>query len=183
MLVVCAALFAPQLFGRQVFTLGDAPVYRPFADFSRTRWLEHRDRTFWNPYVALGIPATPSLADPRPQYLPDPLIDLYEHLRIPQACALAGPLLAHFAGMLPTAALARRLWRAEAAGATWAAIAWGLMPGLLIPFTFGHDAQFVSASLLPVVLLCASVTAGSRGTHALIGALALALVLGIQCLT
>lgn len=182
-LVIWATLFAPQIFSSQVFVIGDAAIYRPFAEFSRARWLEQHERTFWNPYVVLGIPAPPSLADPRPQYLPGLIIDAYERIRMPHAWPLAGPLLAHLAGMLATAALARRLWRVDSLGATWAAAAWGLMPGLLIPFAFGHDAQFVSASLLPVVMLSTSVATGSRGNGALAGGLALALALGIQCLT
>src|SRR6185503_13344459 len=80
--IVWAALFAPQLFAGRVFTLGDATVFSPFAELSRTRWLERHERTFWNPYVSMGIPAVASLADPRPQYLPDALIDLYERLRM-----------------------------------------------------------------------------------------------------
>ncbi len=181
--VAWALLFAPQLFAGRVYSLGDASVYRPFPEFSRARWLEHRDRTLWNPYVLLGVPAVPTLADPRPQYLPDALIDVYERVRMPRACPLAALLFAHLAGMLAAAALARSLWKSDAVGAAWAALAWGLMPGLLIPFAFGHDAQFVSASLMPVVLLCVHLTMTSQGRTPLAAALALALVMGIQCLT
>ena len=76
--VTWALVFSAQLFAGRVFMLGDARVFRPFAEFSRARWHETHERTTWNPYVFAGIPATASLADPRPQYLPGALIDLYE---------------------------------------------------------------------------------------------------------
>src|SRR5438093_9401947 len=44
-------LFAPQLFSGRTFVLGDAPVYYPFGELSRARWLEAHERTLWNPYV------------------------------------------------------------------------------------------------------------------------------------
>jgi hypothetical protein len=179
-----ALLFGPQLFG-QVFVIGDAAAFRPFAEFSRERWLRLHERTFWNPYVFAGIPASPSLADPRPQWLPDPLLDLVEAaLATPGVPPLAGPLLAHLAGMLATAWLARALWRARPAAMAWAGIAWGLMPNLLVPFAFGHDAQLISASLIPVTLLALErMLAAARPTAALAAALGLGVTLGVQTLT
>jgi hypothetical protein len=154
LLVAWALLFGPQLFAGRVFVIGDAPAFRPFAEFSRARWHELHERTFWNPYVFAGIPASASLADPRPQYLPDALLGAWDTLeRVPGLPPLWGPLLAHLAGMLAAAGLARALWRARAPGMAWAGLAWGLTPNLVVPFAFGHDAQFVTASLMPVVLL------------------------------
>ena len=154
LLLAWVLLFAPQLFAGRAFVIGDAPGYRPYAEFSRARWREHRERTFWNPYVFAGIPAAASLADPRPQYLPDALLDAWDALdRAPGVPPLWGPLLAHLAGMFAAAGLARALWRSRAAGMAWAGLAWGLTPNLVVPLAFGHDAQFVTASLMPVVLL------------------------------
>ena len=161
--------------------LGDARVFRPFAEFSRARWHETHERTTWNPYVFAGIPATASLADPRPQYLPGALIDLYERVRQPRRCPLAGPLLIALAGMLATAGLARALWGVGAAGMCWAALAWGLGPVLIVPLVFGHDAQFVSSSLVPVCLLAVHGVFAARRAAA--AALLLALAIAIQCLT
>src|SRR6185503_3102442 len=112
LVVLWCTLFAPQLFRGEIFTLGDTIAFRPFPEFSRARWHEKRERTFWNPYVLAGIPATVSLADSRPQYLPDLALDLYETLRRPltRAVPMAAPLLAHLAGMLAMAGLARALW-------------------------------------------------------------------------
>ena len=153
LVAVWAVLFAPQLFSREVFTAGDARVFRPFSEFSRDRWLATHQRTFWNPYVYAGIPGAPSLADSRPQYLPDAVLDLYERVRPSRVIPLAAPLLAHLAGMLAMAALVRRVWGASRAGMAFAGAVWGLMPELVAPFSDGHDAQFVSASLIPVLLL------------------------------
>ncbi|HEY2954712.1 MAG TPA: YfhO family protein [Candidatus Eisenbacteria bacterium] len=147
------ALWAPQIFKAQVLTLGDARVFRPFAEYSRERWLSVHQRTYWNPYVFCGISASASLADSRPQYLPDAALDLFEVLRPSRVVPLAGPLLAHLAGMLAMAALARALWGSGVAAIVFAGVAWGLMPELMVPFAFGHDAQLVACSLLPVVLL------------------------------
>ena len=77
-------LFFPQLFLGQVFTLGDAPAFRPFAEFSRARWHEHHVRTYWNPYTFMGTEAVASLADSRPQYLPAPVLDLVDRLSQPR---------------------------------------------------------------------------------------------------
>jgi hypothetical protein len=58
------------------------------------------------------------------------------------------------------------------------------MPGLLVPLALGHDAQFVTSALLPVVLLAAYAVVAAGGTAATLAAtLALALALGIQVLT
>ena len=165
LLLAWVLLFAPQLFAGRVFVIGDAPGYQPYAEFSRARWHEHHERTFWNPYVFTGIPSAASLADPRPQYLPDALLDGWDALaRAPGVPPLWGPLLAHLAGMLAAAGLARALWRSRAAGMAWAGLAWGLTPNLVVPFAFGHDAQLVTAALMPVVLLAlhGTVAASSR---------------------
>ena len=180
--LVWAALFAPQIFQRQVFTLGDARNFRPFAEFSRERWLEHHQRTFWNPFVFGGIPAPASLADPRPQYLPDPALDAFERLRPSNVAPLGGPLLAHLAGMLAMALLARGLWHCGAAGMAVTGLGWGLMPELLVPFAFGHDAQFVSFSLLPVILLAIHHVFAAGGRGAAGAALGLAFTSGLLAL-
>ena len=52
-----AVLFAPQLFQRQVFTLGDTRVFRPFAEFSRERWLSLHQRSFFDPNEDLRFEA------------------------------------------------------------------------------------------------------------------------------
>src|SRR5262249_28530756 len=97
---------------------------------------------------------------------------------------LGFPLLAHLLGMLAMAALTRALWSAGEVAMTWAGIAWGSMPNLLIPFAFGHDAQFGSASLMPVVLLLVHRLFAADRAHGAAGAaLLLALALGVQTLT
>jgi hypothetical protein len=184
LLALWCAVFAPQLFGGGIFALGDAIAFHPFPDFSRARWHERHERTFWNPYVLAGIPATVSLADSRPQYLPDFALDLFEKLRDPvsRAVPMAAPLLAHLAGMLAMAGLARALWRAGPLGMIWAGAAWGLMPDLVVPLAFGHDAQCLSASLMPVMLLAIHHVAAAEDRGALGAALALALALGLTTL-
>jgi hypothetical protein len=178
-----AALFAPQLFRGQVFTIGDARNFRPFAEYSRERWLSLHQRTHWNPFVFGGISATASLADPRPQYLPDLALDAFERMRPSNVVPLGGPLLAYLAGMLAMAALARALWRCGPAGMAVAGLGWGFMPELLVPFAFGHDAQVVSFSLLPVALLAIHHVC-AQGTRIAFGAaLALAFVPGLMALT
>jgi hypothetical protein len=153
LLVLWTILFSPQLFGKRAFLFGDATLFRRFSEFSRERWVTQHERTFWNPYVFFGLPATASLADQRPQYLPDPALDAWESFRgrswVPP---LFGPLLAHLAGVLSVALLARALWGAGTEAMIWGGLGWALMPGLLVPFTFGHDAQFLSASLIPALL-------------------------------
>jgi Bacterial membrane protein YfhO len=191
--VVCAlgiltafwiALFWPQLFSHQVFLAGDATLFRRFSEFSRQRWLAEHARTFWNPYVFLGLPATASLADMRPQYLPDALLNVWEAVwRLPGMPPLAIPLAAHLLGTLATALLARVLWRAGTPGMVWAGIAWALAPGMIVPFTFGHDAQFIAASLLPVLLLFAhGLFAAADDIRAAWAALAFGTTLGLQIL-
>ncbi len=181
LLLAWALLFGPQLFAGRVFVIGDAPAFRPYAEFSRARWREHHERTFWNPYVFTGIPAAASLADPRPQYLPDGLLDAWDALdRAPGVPRLWGPLLAHLAGMLAAAGLARALWRSRAPGMAWAGLAWGLTPNLVVPFAFGHDAQFVTASLMPVTLLAVhGVMAAASRPAAWAAALGLALAFAL----
>jgi hypothetical protein len=184
LVLIWLALFAPQIFRGQTFVLGDSRVYRPFAEFSRARWNELHERTFWNPYVFGGLPASASLADQRPQYLPDFALDLFERLRPARLVPLGGPLLAHLAGMLATALLARLLFGAGASGMVVAGAAWGLMPGLLVPFVYGHHAQLVSSSLIPVVLLGVHAVARAGSARAAWGAaLALAFILSLQTLT
>src|SRR5437867_8289851 len=123
------ALFAPQLFGSRIFVAGDVATYRPYAEFSSGRWRTLHRRTFWNPYVFAGIPATASLADGRPQYLPDPLLDAYERLMHARLWPPLGlPLIAHLLGMLAAAGLARALWGGGTAAMAWAGLAWGLTP-------------------------------------------------------
>jgi len=146
-------MFAPQLLRGRVFTCGDAHDFRPFSDFSRSRWIERHERTYWNPYVFAGISASASLADARPQYLPDALLDLYERMTsLPLLPPLLWPLGVHLGGMIAIAHLARALWGAGEASMVCAALAWGLTPNLIVPFSFGHDAQFVTASMIPVSL-------------------------------
>ena len=181
LLLAWGLLFAPQLFAGRVFVIGDAPAYRPYAEFSRQRWQEHHERTFWNPYVFAGIPAAASLADARPQYLPDALLDAWDAAeRAPGLPPLSGALLAHLAGMLAAAGLARALWRSRAAGMAWAGLVWGLTPNLVVPFAFGHGAQFVTASLMPLVLLALhAVVAAATRPAAWAAALGLAFVFAL----
>jgi len=177
-------LFAPQLFSGRTFVLGDAPVYYPFGELSRARWLEAHERTLWNPYVFCGVASAASLADSRPQYLPDFALDAIEALyRNPAWPPLAFPLLSHLAGMLAMALLARALWQARGPGMAWAGLSWGLMTNLLVPLAYGHHAKFLAASLMPVVLLLVhALFAAPERLPALGAALGLALVLGVQCM-
>jgi len=177
-------LFAPQLLARQVFVLGDARVYRPFAEYSRQRWLERRERTFWNPYVMNGVAASASLADMRPQYLPDVALDVFERVRPARLVPLAAPLLAHLAGMWAIAALAWAFGVTSVVALVWAGLAWGLSPLLLVPIAFGHTAYFVAASLFPALLHAVHrlAHAGTRA-HELGAMLALAGLAGLQALT
>lgn len=179
-----AVLFAPQLFGGNVFRLGDARAYRPFADFSRERWAEHHVRTYWNPYVFCGVPASPSLADMRPQYLPDAAIDAVEALRPGRWIPLLGPLLALLLGMVSVAALAWLFWDVSVPGLAWAGVAYGFAPVLLVPLAFGHDAFLAACGLMPVAMLAVAMIFESGGRLARTGwALALVAVEGVQALT
>jgi hypothetical protein len=178
-------LFSPQIFSHRVFVGGDARLFRRFAEFSRERWQANHERTFWNPYLFFGIPATSSLADSRPQYLPDAMIDGIERVRrIPALPPLAGPLACHLAGTVAMALLARGVWRAGFEGMTWAGVVWALTPSLLVPLAFGHDAQFASASLIPVLLLLVHrVFVAADRLRVVWVALGLGFTLGVQCLT
>jgi hypothetical protein len=161
--------------------LGDAADVRAYAEFSAERWHERHERTHWTPYLCAGLPTTASLQDSRPQFLPDVLLDAFDALhRVPGWPPLALPLLAHLAGMLAVAGLARALWGSHVTGMAWAGVAWGLMPNLVVPFTYGHDPQLMAVSFLPVSLLAVHhVIAGARPSRA---ALALAAALGLQFL-
>jgi hypothetical protein len=178
------ALFAPQLLAGRVFVLGDARVYRPFAEYSRERWLGQHERTFWNPYVMDGIAASASLADMRPQYLPGPALDVFERVRPGRFVPLAAPLIAHLAGMWAMAALAWAFGATSVVAIAWAGLAWGLSPLLLVPIAFGHTAYFVAASLVPAMLLAVHGITHARGRVGRLGAgLALAGLAGLQALT
>ena len=72
LLVLWCLTFAPQLSGRSTFVRGDAGQFTAFSEFSHAEWRQFHRRTFWNPYVFLGLPAVASLADGRPQWLPGP---------------------------------------------------------------------------------------------------------------
>ena len=183
LVVAWLVLFLPQLSGR-VFVLGDAPLYRGYGDFSYQRWTELHQRTFWNPYVFFGIASATSLADPRPQWLPDGLLTLWDALtRGPNGWLLGPPLLAHLAGMLAIAALARRLWRCGPAAMVTAGLVWGVAPNLIVPFALGHDAQMIATGLIPVLLwtLDGALGAGSR-RRAFAWALGMAVTLALQVL-
>jgi hypothetical protein len=125
-----------------------------------------------------------SLADQRPQYLPDALLDLSERVRPGRFIPQGAPLIAILAGMIAMAWLAAALFGVGPAGMVVAGAAWSLMPNLLVPFLFGHDAQVVTCSLIPVQLLGIHgvVAAGTR-TRAIGMSLALALVLAVEVLT
>src|SRR5262245_20089377 len=88
-------VFTPQILRHKTFVRGDARIYQPYSAFSRERWLREHQRTFWNPYVLTGVSAQASLADGRPQYLPDWALDLFERLRPSQWFPMAGPIVAH----------------------------------------------------------------------------------------
>jgi hypothetical protein len=64
----------------------------------------------------------------------------------------------------------------------WAGSAWALLPPLLVPLTFGHDAQFASASLIPAALLLTHALFALEPRRAAWAAVALAFTLGLQCL-
>src|SRR5262245_34774450 len=179
--VVWALLFAPQLAGGRIFVVGDASYLRAFAEFSAERWEQHHQRTHWNPYIFAGLPATPSLQDSRPQWLPGPLLEAFDRLhRLPGFPPLAIPLLVHLAGMIAMAALARELWGARTVTMVWAGMAWGLLPSLLVPLAFGQDSLVMSACLMPVVLLSVERSSAATTPRARIAA-ALGLALATAC--
>lgn len=177
-------LFAPQLDGRRTFVRGDAGRYSAFADFSRARFESTGKRTFWNPYVFMGLPTAGSLADARPQWLPDPLLRTWDAAtRTDGGAPLWPPLLACLAGSLAAAWLARRLWACRPAGMVLAGGLWLLAPGLLVPLAFGHDAQCVTAALMPLVLLAAlAVLAATTPRGALNASAAFVAALALQVL-
>ena len=180
--IAWAVLFAPQLFARKLFVIGDAGSIRAFAEFSGARWHDQHDRTHWNPYIFAGLPATASLQDSRPQWLPDPLLGAFDAVhRLPGFPPLAIPLLLHLAGMIAMAALARALWGAGTLAMVWAGLAWGLLPNQLVPFAFGQDWLTMSSSLMPVVLLGVLRSAAASAVRERLVA-ALALSLAIACL-
>jgi len=171
-----ALLFLPQLMG-QGFVAGDSTAYDAFANFSAARWVSAHERTFWNPYIFLGLPTVQSLADPRPQWLPDVLLTLWDRMtRGPTGWPLGPVLLVHLCGMLCVSVLALRLWRCRAAAATLAGMVWGYAPGIVVPLAFGHDAQSMAVSLIPATWLTADGVLTARHTR---GALAHALGLSL----
>jgi hypothetical protein len=177
-----ALIFLPQLVAGRGFLYGDASNLRAFAEFSAARWHERHERTQWNPYIFAGIPSAVSLQDSRPQWLPDPLLDAFDALhRLPGFPPLAIPLAAHFAGMLAMGFLARGLWGARTVSAVWAALAWGLLPNLLVPFAFGHDAQIMACAFMPVVLLGIHRAAAAEGIAERLATAAI-LALAVACL-
>ena len=183
LLIAWLVLFLPQVSGR-VFVMGDAPLYRGYGDFSYERWTALHQRTLWNPFVFFGLASSSSLADPRPQWLPDSLLTLWDALtRGPHAWLLGPPLLAHLAGMIAIAVLARRLWRCGPAAMVIAGLVWGVAPNLVVPFTLGHDAQAIAAGLIPLGLLALDGALGAKdGRHAIACALGLAATLALQVL-
>jgi hypothetical protein len=182
LLALWALLFAPQLFAGRGFVIGDAGSIRAFAEYSGQRWHDHHERTHWNPYIFAGLPATASLQDSRPQWLPAPLLDGFDRMhRLRGFPPLAIPLLVHLAGMIAMAALARRLWSAGTAAMVAAGAAFGLSPGLLVPFAFGQDWVLMSMALMPVVLLAIARYAAAEGAESRI-ARGLECSLAIACL-
>jgi hypothetical protein len=175
-----AVCFAPQLFLARLFVIGDASAIRAFAEFSSAHWQEAHERTHWNPYILGGVASGASLQDSRPQWLPDPLLTAFDAVhRLPGFPPLLIPLLVHLAGMIAVAALARALWRARTLAMIWAGAAWGLLPGLLVPFAFGQDWVLMSATLVPVILLAVHLVCFARAPRArLAAALGLALSTG-----
>jgi len=183
LLFAWALVFFPQLFLGERFAQGDAAIFRPFAEFSRARWHESHQRTYWNPYVFMGIESVASLADPRPQYLPDRLLDLTERLSEPKRSPQLWLLLAVLAGMLAVPTLAWALWRVDPWSATAGGLIWLLAAPVLFPLTLGFDAQILTNGLLPVVMLATwAIVAGNGIGTVLAGVLGLSLALGIQAL-
>jgi len=183
LLVVLAwvLLFSPQLLQGQRVVLGEAAAKRPFAEFSRERWRETRQRTTWNPCVFLGVPTSASLADRRPQYLPDRALDLAERLHEPHRSPQLWLLLAVLAGTLAVVALARLSWRADPWSAAAAGLAWLPAVPLIGALAQGQDARVLAGALLPVVALGTwGVIAAEGARTRLAASLALALALGLQ---
>ncbi|MEO5988615.1 MAG: hypothetical protein ABIU54_12165, partial [Candidatus Eisenbacteria bacterium] len=170
-----AGLFFPHLFLGQRVVSGDSSYYRPFAEFSRGRWSESRERTYWNPYVFMGIESVSSFADSRPQYLPGPLLDLTERLHEPAPAPQLWLLLAHLGAALSVMALARRLWGGDHWCCSVGAVVWLFAIPVLGPFAHGFDAQMLADAMLPVVLLGTHMAITGKGPRTmLLGALTLA---------
>ena len=181
--LVWAALFFPHLFLGQRVVFADASYYRPFAELSRARWHESHERSSWNPYVFMGLESVASFADPRPQYLPDALIDVSERLHEPGSSPQLWLLLAHLAGTLALLVLARRLWGADPWSGTAGALVWLLAVPILGPFAHGFDAQLLADALIPVLLLCTqAIITASAWPAVMLASLGVALALGLQCL-
>src|SRR5437667_10072380 len=124
LLAVWFALFLPQLIAGKTFTLGDAASFRPFPEYSRERWVQTRERTYWNPYTFLGVDPVASLADSRPQYLPDVALELVSHLSQPRFAPQLWLLLLHLCGAYAIMFTGRLIWGARwvttlAGGLTW----------------------------------------------------------------
>jgi hypothetical protein len=184
LVVLWLVLFVPVLDGHSTFVRGDAGRYTVFAEFSRERFAATGERTFWNPYVFLGLPTVGSLADPRPQWLPGPLLHAWDALtRTDAGSPLWLPLAACLAGALAAAWLARTLWGSEPFAMALSGGLWLLAPGLVVPLAFGHDAQCVTAALIPVTLLAAHAALRASTPRASLAAgLALAFSLAAQVL-
>jgi hypothetical protein len=176
-------VFTPQILRHKTFVRGDARIYQPYSELSRERWLRLHQRTFWNPYVLTGVSAQASLADMRPQYLPDLALDLFERIRPSHWVPMAGPITAHLAGLCGMAALAWCLWGLPTVALVWAGLAWGLSPIVMVPIAYGHTAYSVAVWLMPPLLVAAhEVVAAPTRLRMFAAALALALLSGLQAL-
>jgi hypothetical protein len=184
LVVLWLALSLPVLGGRTTFVRGDAGRYTVFAEFSRERFAATGERTFWNPYVVLGLPTVGSLADPRPQWLPAPLLHAWDALtRTDAGTPLWLPLLACLGGALAAAWLVRALWGCGPFAMALGGGLWLLAPGIVVPLAFGHDAQCVTTALMPLSLLAAHAVLVARTARAQLAAsLGLALALAAQVL-
>ena len=145
-------IFWPQL-GGSVFVIGDAGQYRPFSDYSRARHVQVHERTFWNPYVFLGVPAAASLADSRPQWLPDPLLGAWDGLTASPRASMRLLLVGVLAGAFALAALARALFGCGPAAAALAGTVPMLSTAVTGPLSFGHDSQTWALAMTPALLL------------------------------
>jgi hypothetical protein len=182
-IVVWMLLFFPQLFMGEMCTLGDASAFRPFAEFSRARWHEQGVRTYWNPYTFMGTEAVASLSDSRPQYLPTLVLKWVERLSQPRMSPQFWLLLAHLLGTLSIMVLARRLWVARGVAALCGGLIWLLSVPILLPFAFGHDAQLLADTLIPVAILFThQLLSASAGQRRLLPMLGLSATFAIQIL-
>jgi hypothetical protein len=178
LVVAWIALFGPNLAGR-VFVLGDASQFRPFAEFARERFAATHERTLWNPFVFLGIPTAASLADPRPQWAPGPVLAAWDALTRDPVSALRLLLVGLLAGALSLAWLARALWNAAPAAMALAGFTLLAASGVVGPLAFGHDAQLWCLALTPVAMLATHglFASTARARPAAVARLALALAL------